>query len=243
MAVTRDAGAVRRRAGGLEHRPYGDHLLWASLDMPGGASGDDGSMLRPAAPLAPADCGRFDEYVGSEFAGLCMRLSHWYADMSRPCTRAAPRGPERLPSAARRRRPRLCAVCEGGVRRDGRNARHTEPTPADARRRTTGKAGPVPRPAWSARTPRRSAVPALGRQARGRARCTLPPTRPSKAGRGDGMTRTVRAPAPRRTPPPHRVPARARAARTTPRLSVRSVLYPSLQAGFASLPRRAAKLL
>ena len=84
IADSRDAGAVRRRAGGLEHRPYGDHLLWALLDMlPGGASGDDGSILRPAAPPAPADCGRFDEYVGSEFAGFSMRLSHWNADMSR----------------------------------------------------------------------------------------------------------------------------------------------------------------
>jgi len=83
-ADSRDAGAVRRRAGGLEHRPYGDHLLWALLDMlPGGASGDDGSILRPAAPPAPADCGRFDEYVGSEFAGFSMRLSHWNTDMSR----------------------------------------------------------------------------------------------------------------------------------------------------------------
>jgi len=72
---------VRRRAGGLEHSPYGDQRPCELMGVQG-ARGDDGSMLfirlRPAAP-PPWFCAG---YVRSEFDGFSMRLSHGYVDIS-----------------------------------------------------------------------------------------------------------------------------------------------------------------
>jgi hypothetical protein len=67
------AEPVRRRVGGLEHKPYGDQRLWEPPDAPPAERGDDNEPITRAArcPEPPACV----EYVRSEFDGFSMRLS------------------------------------------------------------------------------------------------------------------------------------------------------------------------